>query len=169
MPKAFYRRNLPHLQRDDKPHFLTFCTHQRWVLPETARDLVLRSCLYDNDTKIHLSAAVVMPDHVHMIFTPLTNELAGEVYSLGEIMDAIKGASAHKINRQLGRTGKVWQTESFDRVLRKSEKLDEKIQYILDNPVPKGLVLTSQQYRWLWQRESINPYKPVHPTQEDQT
>jgi REP element-mobilizing transposase RayT len=166
MPKAFYRRNLPHLQRDDKPHFLTFCTHQRWVLPETARDLVLRSCLYDNDTKIRLSAAVVMPDHVHMIFTPLTNELAREVYSLGEIMDAIKGASAHKINRQLGRTGKVWQTESFDRVLRKSEKLDEKIQYILDNPVRKGLVLASQQYRWLWQREPINPYKPVHQTQE---
>jgi diketogulonate reductase-like aldo/keto reductase len=40
---------------------------------------------------------------------------------LREIMDAIKGASAHKINRQLGRTGKLWQTESYDRVLRSSE------------------------------------------------
>ena len=120
MPKAFYRRNLPHLQRDDKPHFLTFCTHLRWILPETARDLVLASCLRDNDSKIDISAIVVMPDHVHMIFTPLVNLEAREVYSLGEIMDAIKGASAHKINRQLGRTGKVWQTESFDRVLRSS-------------------------------------------------
>ena len=39
MSKAFYRRNLPHLQRDNKPHFLTFCTHLRWILPEAARDV----------------------------------------------------------------------------------------------------------------------------------
>jgi REP element-mobilizing transposase RayT len=160
MPKVFYRRHLPHLQRDSKPHFLTFCTHQRWILPETARDVVLACCLHDNDTKIDLSAVVVMPDHVHMIFTPLVNEQAGEVYSLGEIMDAIKGASAHNINRQLSRTGKVWQTESFDRVLRSSEKLDEKIQYALDNPVRKGLVTACGEYRWLWYRGPKNPYKP---------
>jgi len=160
MPKAFYRRKLPHLQRDNKPHFLTFCTHQRWILPETVRDVVLGSCLHDNDTKIDIRAVVVMPDHVHMIFTPLVNEQAGEVYSLGEIMDAIKGASAHKINRQLGRTGRVWQTESFDRVLRSSEKLDEKIQYTLDNPVRQGLVSECAQYRWLWYRQAKNPDKP---------
>jgi len=160
MLRAFYRRNLLHLQRDNKPHFLTFCTHLRWVLPEPARDIVLGSCLHDNDIKMDINVIVVMPDHVHMIFTPLVNEQAGEVYSLGEIMDAIKGASAHKINRQLGRTGKVWQTESFDRVLRSSEKLDEKIQYTLDNPVRRGLVSTCREYRWLWYRGLKNPYKP---------
>jgi REP element-mobilizing transposase RayT len=160
MPKTFYRRNLPHLQRDNKSHFLTFCTHQRWILPDIARDVVLECCLHDNDLKIDLAAVVVMPDHVHMIFTPLVNELAREVYSLGEIMDAIKGASAHKINRKLGRTGKVWQTESFDRVLRSSEKLDEKIQYILDNPVRKGLASAWAEYRWLWHGEPRNPYRP---------
>jgi len=160
MPKAFYRRNLPHLQRDYKPHFLTFCTHQRWILPDAAREIALGSCLHDKDTKIDLWAVVVMPDHVHLIFTPLVNVQASEAYSLAEIMDAIKGASAHKINRQLGRTGKVWQTESFDRVLRKSEKLDEKVQYILDNPVRGGLVSSQEQYRWLWYKELENPYKP---------
>ena len=160
MPKAFYRRNLPHLQRDSKPHFLTFCTHQRWVLPETARDVVLECCLHDNETKIDVAVVVVMPDHVHMIFTPLINEAAREVYSLAEIMDVIKGASAHKINRQLGRTGKVWQTESFDHVLRSSENLDEKVQYILDNPVRKGLVSAWAEYHWLWYREPENPYRP---------
>jgi putative transposase len=160
MLKTFYRRNLPHLQRDNKPHFVTFCTHLRWVLPDAARDLALESCLHDNDIKIDISVVVVMPDHVHLIFTPLVNEAAGEVFSLAEIMDAIKSAPAHTINRQLGRTGKVWQTESFDRVLRMSEKLDEKVKYILDNPSRKGLVLVGEQYRWLWQRESKTPYKP---------
>src|SRR5580704_8266327 len=111
MPKAFYRRRLPHLQRDDKPYFLTFCTDQRWILPEAARSIVLESCVHDEGTKIDLLVVVVMPDHVHMIFTPLINQKAMEVYSLAEITDAIKGASAHKINRAVRRQGRVWQPE----------------------------------------------------------
>jgi REP element-mobilizing transposase RayT len=164
MPKTFYRRKLPHLQRDNKTHFLTFCTHLRWALPDSARDVVLASCLHDNDIRMDTVVIVVMPDHVHMIFTPLVNEQSNEVYSLGTIMDAIKGASAHRINRQLGRVGKVWQTESFDRVLRSSEKLDEKVQYILDNPVRKGLVAAWEKYPWLWYRGLRNPYEPDRST-----
>jgi REP element-mobilizing transposase RayT len=164
MPKAFYRRNLPHLQRDCKAHFVTFCTYQRWILPELAREIALASCLHDNHLKLDVAVVVVMPDHVHMIFTPLVNDAAREVFSLGEIMDAIKGSSAHKINRQLGRTGKVWQTESFDHVLRSSENLRRKIQYILDNPVRKGLVAAWAEYCWLWYREPENPYRTDAPT-----
>jgi putative transposase len=160
MPTAFYRRNLPHLQRDNKPHFLTFCTHRRWILPEIARDIVLGCCLHDHEQKLGMDVVVVMPDHVHMIFTPLVNQAAREVYSLAEIMEAIKGASAHKINRLLTRTGKVWQTESFDLVLRSSEKLAEKVHYILENPVRKGLVSDWTKYRWLWYREPVSPFKP---------
>jgi putative transposase len=75
-----------------------------------------------------------------------------EVYSLAEVIGAIKSASAHKINQSLRRTGKVWQTESFDRVLRSSESLDQKISYVLENPVRRGLVLIPENYQWLWQR-----------------
>ena len=85
-----------------------------------------------------------------MIFTPLVNLEKQEIRSLAEIMDALKGASAHIINRRLERDGPVWQEESFDRVLRTSEKLDEKIAYILNNPVRKGLVGSPEQYRWMW-------------------
>ena len=74
MRQAFYRRQLPHLQRDDRPHFVTFCTHQRWILPDFARQIVLDCCLHDNDVKMSLYVFVVMPDHVHMIFTPLINQ-----------------------------------------------------------------------------------------------
>jgi len=81
-------------------------------------------------------------------------------------MDAIKGASAHQINHALARKGKVWQTESFDRVLRRSEKLDEKIAYILENPVRKGLVSKWTEYPWLWYREPPNPYSPAKAPHE---
>ncbi len=79
---------------------------------------------------------------------------------LAEIMDAIKGASAHKINKALGRKGRVWQPESFDHVLRSSESPDAKIQYLLNNPVRRGLAKNWQDYPWLWKKAYVNPFAP---------
>ena len=90
MLKSFYRRNLPHLQRDYKPHFLTFCTYQRWTLPESVRTLILESCLHDHGVKVDVHAIVIMPDHVHVILTPLVNDNLQEMFSLAEITQAIK-------------------------------------------------------------------------------
>ena len=160
MPQAFYRRQLPHLQCDDKQHFVTFCTDRRWILSGHARSIVLECCLHDNGSRFDLRVAVVMPDHVHMIFTPLVNHEAMEVCSLAEVMDAIKGASAHRINKALGRRGRLWQPESFDHVLRSSENLDAKIIYLLENPVRAGLVEDWTEYPWLWRKPSVNPFTP---------
>ncbi len=99
----FYRRNLPHLQRDFKPHFVTFVTKFRWILPDWARDIALSSCCHDHREKYELYVAVVMPDHVHLILTPLVDERLREIFSLMKIMQAIKGASGRAINLRLGR------------------------------------------------------------------
>lgn len=53
-------------------------------------------------------------------------------------MRTIKGASARAIQQHLGQHGAVWQEESFDHVLRASENLDAKCDYILQNPVRAG-------------------------------
>ena len=135
----FYRRNLPHLQKDFTPHFITFVTKFRWILPPHARDIILSSCLHDHRKRYELYVAVVMPDHVHMILTPLIDDQRSEIFPLVRIMKAIKGASARAINQQLRRSGPVWQEESFDHVLRSSEGLDAKVDYVLENPVRKGL------------------------------
>jgi hypothetical protein len=96
-----------------------------------------------------------------MIFTPLVDERAMEVCSLADIMDAVKGASAQKVNKMLGRKGRVWQPESFDHVLRSSENLDAKIEYLLENPVRAGLVKEWIDYRWLWKKPAVNPFAPA--------
>ena len=98
--RAEYRRHLPHLQMEDKPLFVTFATHKRWVLPASIRQVVLRHCLYDHGVKLQVHGIVVMPDHVHMIFTPLQDD-EGNPFSLAEIMSGIKGASAHSVNKPL--------------------------------------------------------------------
>jgi REP element-mobilizing transposase RayT len=80
-----------------------------------------------------LAAAVVMPDHVHMILTPNAG------CELDRIMKGIKGLSARKINTLRGTSGSVWQDESFDRIIRGQDEFDEKVRYMFDNAVKKGL------------------------------
>jgi REP element-mobilizing transposase RayT len=120
------------------------------VFTRMARDIVLRSCLHEHERTIDLDVAVVMPDHAHLIFTPRINFAASSTYPLAEITKAVKGASSHLINRRLGTHQRIWQEESFDHVLRASEKLREKIEYVINNPVRKGLVANSIDYPWSW-------------------
>jgi hypothetical protein len=77
-------------------------------------------------------------------------------------MRTIKSASAHLINRQLKRNGGVWQEESFDHVLRSSEGLDAKVNYVLQNPVRKGLAKDWREYKWAWQRQDQAPAENAH-------
>jgi REP element-mobilizing transposase RayT len=119
------RRTLPHYQSDYKALFVTFNTYCRWILPESARAVVFGACLYANRKRFNLHGLVVMPDHVHLVFTPLADE--NGPFSVAEIMQAIKSASAHRINQALRRRGYVWQQESFDRVLRREESIEMKL------------------------------------------
>jgi len=146
-----YRRDLPHLQRPGKTYFTTFTTHHRWILPASVRGAVLDHCLHDDSKKYELHAAVVMPDHVHLLFTPMA-DANGDDFSLAEIMSGIKGSSAHTVNRLLNRRGRVWQSESFDRLLRSDESARSKADYILDNPVRRGLAAQAADYPWSWPR-----------------
>lgn len=107
-----YRRKLPHLQWTGKTYFVTFNTKNREILTPHSRTLVLETCIAGNGKKFELHAAVVMPDHVHLLLTPLYDD-QGEV-SLPEILQEIKSVSAHKVNKYLGRRGRLWQEESFE-------------------------------------------------------
>ena len=143
-----YRRKLPHLQPDHKIFFITFSTSRRWILPAGARDIVMETCLRGDGHRFELHALVVMPDHVHVALTPRWDERG--TYSIPEIMQEIKSVSAHRIRKETGHIGRVWQEESFDRALRREEHLDAKIQYMVDNPVRAKLVDTPAEYRWIW-------------------
>jgi putative transposase len=72
----------------------------------------------------------------------------------------VKGSSAHKVNKILGRKGRLWQPESFDHVLRSSENLDAKMIYVLENPVRLGLVDDWIKYPWIWRKPFVNMFAP---------
>ena len=154
--KSCYSRNLPHLQGSGQPLFVTFRTVLP-TLPELVRDDVLEHCLHDQGKKPVMRCAIDMPDHVHLLFWP-KRDGAGVPYALAEVMNGIKGASAHTVNRLLGRRGRVWQDESFDHVVRKDECLLEKVGYVADNPVRKAICKTRSEYRWYWSNCSLSNY-----------
>ena len=111
--------------------------------------MVLYHCLHDHGTKYQLHAAVIIPDHVHVLLTPLA-DVGGDTCGLVEILQAIKSTSARNINRALARKGRVWQEESFDTMLRSDESIRQKAEYICANPVRAGLASHEDEYPWLW-------------------
>jgi REP element-mobilizing transposase RayT len=142
----FYQRNLPHIIAYERPLFITFATRDRRILPPGARTIALSRCVFGHPNFYWLDAAVVMPDHVHLV---LTIQRQRDRVTLRRIMKGIKGTSARQINRLLNWTGSVWQDESFDRVLRSHER-SEVIEYVLQNPVEAALVDRVDEYPWLW-------------------
>jgi REP element-mobilizing transposase RayT len=149
-----YRRNLPHYQPAGRSLFITFRKNYRDPFPPQARDAVLQHCLHDHGNRYELHAAVVMPEHVHLLLTPLRDE-RGWPYGLPSILKSLKGTSARSVNRLSGSSGPVWQEESFDHVPRSQESFEDKVEYIRQNPVRRGLVKTPEDYPWLWIEPSL--------------
>jgi REP element-mobilizing transposase RayT len=135
------RRHLPHLDAAEATYFVTF--RARRVLPPEARDAVLAEIRALGADAIHLDAAVVMPDHVHIIF-----RLSADV-ALSRVLKLLKGRSARRINQLMGRDGSLWIDESFDHVIRSEAEFEEKLEYVRQNPVKKGLVKSPANYKWL--------------------
>jgi REP element-mobilizing transposase RayT len=147
--KYEYHRNLPHYQKAGRAIFITFRKGNRIPFTPEARDAILHHCLHDHKKCYDLHATVVIPDHVHLLLTPLRDE-KGWPYSLPAILKLLKGASARSVNKLLHSSGPVWQEESFDHVLRSQGSFEEKLEYVRQNPVRRGLVKRPEDYKWLW-------------------
>ena len=145
------RRNLPHLEEAGRTYFVTFRT-AGMRLPDEARKIVFDACLYWRKNKYRLHACVVMPDHVHLLITPLGSEKGEGVCSLSEIMHSIKSYSSNRINRLLGRRGTLWLDENHDRIMRSEEEVLEKLNYTRNNPVRWGLVQQPNDYPFLYDK-----------------
>ena len=84
-------------------------------------------CLHTYDGDLYLLYDyVIMPNHVHLLILP--NE------SMKKIIGFIKRFTARDINRLLGRQGKVWMDEHFDRMIRSVPDFHIIEAYIQQNP-----------------------------------
>lgn len=138
-----YRRNLPHWELNGSTYFITIRVDPQVGQPFRNHKIAkyITSFLYlDHHGKYDLQAFVVMPDHLHIIMKPLSGK------TLAQIMQGIKGSTAYHINKMLNRTGKFWQVENFDHLIRNAIGLGQKWEYIKENPVKAKLVENAEDY-----------------------
>ncbi len=152
---GYHKRRLPHFERPWAKYMVSFSTRERRQLFPAARDIVLKSLLFGHEQRRYqLYAACVMADHVHFLFEPQIKEQDQEgkpvFWPLAELLHSIKSFTAHEINKSEGKSGQVWENESFDRAIRGDADLEEKFHYICRNPWDSGAVPPTEDYLWLW-------------------
>jgi REP element-mobilizing transposase RayT len=64
------------------------------------------------------------------------------------ILKNIKGTTARKANQLLGRTGRFWQKEYFDRYIRDSKHFYAVFNYIENNPVKARLCRSKEDCKF---------------------
>ena len=174
-PKVRYRTvdirdrgYLPHWEQDAATYFITFrladslpagvgrvsarsaheeldralgCCHLRDARVAAA---VQESIHFLDDKSYRLLAWCVMPNHVHLVFRLLPG------FQLSRVMHSLKSFTANRANRLLGRHGRFWQREYYDRLIRNEEELDRALRYVIHNPKKAGLE------NWPWAGVSVD-------------
>jgi len=120
--------------------FLTVCTEKRKpVLSSVAvHDLLVRS--WKNASGWVVGRYILMPDHLHLFCSPVGLEYP----SLKAWVGYWKSMSARQWPDST--LGKVWQRDFWDTQLRKGDSYTEKWNYVVNNPVRAGLVLSANEW-----------------------
>jgi REP element-mobilizing transposase RayT len=85
----------------------------------------------------------IMPNHVHLLILRQQSDC-----SLRQLVRRFKGRSSRWINQAMGRTGRFWQEDWFDRWMRDDTERAKTSTYIRNNPVKAGLVKEWTEYQW---------------------
>ena len=107
-----------------------------------AASIVQESLFFGQACRYDLLAWAVMPNHVHVLIRPQ------EGWTLGRIVGDWKKHTAREINRKMGKTGRLWFREYFDRFQRDTGHRERTVNYIERNPVKAGLCEEERDWRW---------------------
>jgi putative transposase len=81
---------------------------------------------------------VIMPDHIHILMTPLT--------SLEKAVQFIKGGFSFRARKELGSNMEIWQEGFQDHRIRDAGDYAQHIRYIHENPVRRHLCERPEDY-----------------------
>lgn len=152
--------SLKHYIEKGAVYYVTSVTYRRKeifseVLP--ARFLLITIAYHRYILEFKLFGYVIMPDHFHFLIQP------SEKYSLPQIMKFIKGNFARKYNEWYGRRQliaayksaekgilykPVWQEGYYETLMRDEKDVINRLNYMHNNPVRKGLVKSPDEYEF---------------------
>jgi len=150
-PRRKHLARIPILLPLDSPvvYFVTACCHGRqrvFIADGTVRvaTMCLRGCEERHGWVV--SQICFMPDHVHLLIAPMWER----EQSIADFMRAWKSCVTLRLH-----SGKIWQNEFFDHLLRCDESAQQKWNYVRMNPVRAGLCANAEDYRWSGTTEEI--------------
>src|SRR6266700_418679 len=127
-------------------YMVTSSTWERRALFQKERwaKLLIGTLNHYRGTAYLLHEFVIMPDHVHVILTPLT--------SLEKAVQFIKGGFSYRAKKELGSNMEVWQKGFSDHRIRDANDYALHVSYIHQNPVKERCCERPEQF----------PYSSAH-------
>ena len=158
---SHHRKKLQRYEIPGDLRFLTFsCFSRLGLLDDDAVKQEFVADIRRTRSMFHykLSAWVIMPEHVHLLLQPKLPE-----FPVTDLLKELKGQFSGRALRRWRKEGspilnaltdsrgkrRFWLPGGgYDRNINSSEELEEKINYIHNNPVKRGLV--QRACDWLW-------------------
>lgn len=138
MPSGLVR-----FQQTRQLHFITFiCYHRKpYLASATACELFERTLeRVRRWYGFYINAYVVMPEHVHFLMSePERGSVAVAIQMLKQITSR---------NAPARQAGPFWQRRYYDLNIWSEKKFLEKMRYIHENPVRRGLVERPEDWEW---------------------
>src|SRR5579863_5501470 len=138
-------------------YFITASTFQKRNILQSHRmaslfvDVMLH---YRKHEKYLLHEFVVMPDHFHLLISPLE--------TLERTMQLIKGGFSYRARKELAFAYEIWQPSYYDRRVRNADEYFAFREYIRQNAVKLGLAAGPEQYPYC----SVTPGPLLDPAPE---
>ena len=135
---------LKHYQQTHQLHYITFtCFHRApYLQTAEARDLFVYTF---ERVRVwygfYVVGYVVMPEHVHLLISE------PERKTLAVALQMLKQIVSRKLHR-IPCGGPFWQARYYDFNVWSERKRVEKLRYIHENPVRRGLAEKAEDWRW---------------------
>lgn len=136
-----------HATNNSQTYMVTSSTSGRRALFPNERwtKLLIDTLYHCRGTAYLLHEFVIMPDHIHVLITPLT--------SLGKAVQFIKGGFSYRAKKELGSNMEVWQKGFSDHRIRDAEDYALHVSYMRQNPIKERFCERPEQF----------PYSSAHP------
>jgi REP element-mobilizing transposase RayT len=108
---------------------------------QQCQGIILDGWKHFDGVRYVLGDLVVMPNHVHLLLTPLPG------HELEDILQSRKRHSARELNLLLNRSGDFWQKHSYDHIVRDDAEWKALQKYIAENPAKAALKVGESFHR----------------------
>lgn len=142
-PQRDHLRRLPEIFLEPAIFLITICVRGRknlFATGELAQMIVETLGEIAEDCQWQIGHYVVMPDHIH--FFCKSDE---DHHTLSTFIGTFKSITTRRAWNH-GISGRIWQREFHDHLLRTAESYQEKIEYVRRNPVRAGLCEDADDY-----------------------